>query len=161
MQKNIWHQKTWNFQLLLTFYLSNAVVWCTISQYNWGYLSKVTYVLAAEAHTLKMCRIKNNIWYQRHAKTWNFQVLLFMVWTNDQLTNINGALSWGYFSKVTYVLAAEAIAVIRIRRHLWLCTVDKGDHRQRHHQRCNRQNGLQLGHQNQSPDGQKRSMDTA
>ena len=46
-----------------------------------GYLSKVTYVLAAEAHTLKMCRIKNNIWYQKH-EIFKFYLSRFELMTN-------------------------------------------------------------------------------
>ena len=43
----------------------------------------------------------------------------------------------------TYVLATEAIAVVRIRRHLWLplkpLCIDKGDHRRFTNVACNRQ----------------------
>ena len=84
----------WNFQVLI------FKVWTLINKLllqlgaSWGYFSKVTYVLAAEAHTLKMYKIKNNIWYQKHEiLKFYFSSLKLMTNQTPQIPNINGALS--------------------------------------------------------------------
>ena len=84
----------WNFQVLI------FKVWTLINKLllqlgaSWGYFSKAIYVLAAEAHTLKMYKIKNNICFQKH-EIFKFYFSSLKLVTNQtpQITNINGALS--------------------------------------------------------------------